>query len=350
MAVHFSHSPYTCEGMIAVPKPPDQPTHHPVIGTPSAFLPPPPPPPLWRSLEVALPDLQGQPPALRPSATGQPPLPGEAVVAAVVPPVPPLTDVDLPQFLPNGSLVPSWPPFAGRERLSGSSSSSSIVAATNFESLPASAVHSAMFAPAPTLSVHGGLLPLGSRRPPARPLPQPSPSVQGPSRDPSTESSGEGVLTLLLPRTALHFHPQHLPLPGNLPDTLPSCVAVSSREHSPVGPVHLCERCRPMQSFADHPVKPTALSSDDCTDGAGVPSETEASVSLGAAVASASGVVLGEGSSAKAAKGRSYEGLPCAPYCGHTASWERTRGKRGFEYFCCRECGARWKITNRKRR
>eukprot|EP00906_Rhabdomonas_costata_P004879 RCo007309 len=35
--------------------------------------------------------------------------------------------------------------------------------------------------------------------------------------------------------------------------------------------------------------------------------------------------------------------------CGHTSTWKRLRGKRGFGYYVCRTCGAKWKTTGGRR-
>eukprot|EP00906_Rhabdomonas_costata_P015853 RCo022734 len=41
-------------------------------------------------------------------------------------------------------------------------------------------------------------------------------------------------------------------------------------------------------------------------------------------------------------------GLPCTPMCTHTVAWQRLRGKRGYYYFNCLHCGAKWKQSRRQ--
>eukprot|EP00906_Rhabdomonas_costata_P002069 RCo003250 len=39
--------------------------------------------------------------------------------------------------------------------------------------------------------------------------------------------------------------------------------------------------------------------------------------------------------------------LGCSASCAHTSAWKRLRGKRGFGYYSCRVCGAKWKTVSR---
>eukprot|EP00906_Rhabdomonas_costata_P001197 RCo001868 len=48
-------------------------------------------------------------------------------------------------------------------------------------------------------------------------------------------------------------------------------------------------------------------------------------------------------------QGSAEEALPSRPRCGHTSSWKRLRGKRGCGYYTCRTCGAKWKTVSHQK-
>eukprot|EP00906_Rhabdomonas_costata_P003250 RCo004975 len=70
------------------------------------------------------------------------------------------------------------------------------------------------------------------------------------------------------------------------------------------------------------------------------PRESGAGLGANASVASAE---------ASAEVGTAASAVIVGRSCDHTTAWKRLRGKRGFGYFICRECGAKWKSKSRQK-